>query len=132
MSGEYKNIVGYSPSDFFYVSALESASNLKIDCANVDLGNLTANILGNITDGNIVGNVLGNVDGNAIVQVYKDICQNKDLVNSVTNQQINHSGSKQGLDDSQSTFNATVLNTVNLVIGIGFLTWALSSNWIRG
>jgi hypothetical protein len=130
MSGGYKNVVGYSPSDFFYVSALDSSQNLNIDCANIDLGNLSINTIGNITDGNLVGNVLGNVDGNVVVQMYKDVCQNKKLVNSWTNQKINHSGSQQALDDSQTSFNSTTLNTVNLLVGIVFLTWTLSSEWL--
>jgi hypothetical protein len=121
MSGEYKNVVGYSPSDFFFVSALDSSQHLDIDCANIDLGNLNANI---------IGNALGHVDGNVVVQVYKDVCKNQSLVNSWTNEKINHSGSQQALTDSQSTFNATILNTVNLVLGIGFLTWSLSSGWM--
>jgi outer membrane lipoprotein SlyB len=144
MSGEYKNVVGYSPSDFFYVSALDSSQNINIDCANIDLGILNANTIGNITDengniignilgniiGNVYGNVLGNVDGNVVLQVYKDICQNKGLVNSWTNHKVNHSGSTQALEDSQTHFNATMLNTINLVIGIGFLTWTLTNGWM--
>jgi hypothetical protein len=130
MSGEYKNVIGYSPSDFFFVSALDSSQKLNIDCDSIDFGNLNANTIGNITDGNIVGNILGNIDGNVVAQVYKNVCQNKTLVNSWTNQKINHSGSHQALTDSQSTFNATILNTVNLVIGIGFLTWTLTNGWM--
>jgi hypothetical protein len=130
MSGEYKNVVGYSPSDFFYVSALDSSQNLEIDCANIDLGNLTIDTIGNITDGNLVGNVLGNVDGNVVVQMYKDVCHNKNLVNSWTEHKINHSGSKQALEDSQSSFNSTTLNTMNLLVGIGFLIWTLNGEWL--
>jgi hypothetical protein len=130
MSGEYKNIVGYSPSDFFYVSALDYSRNLNIDCANIDFDNLNANTIGNITNGNRVGNIIGSVDGSAVIQVYKKVCKNRDLVNSWTHQKINHSGSEQVLNDSQTAFNATLLNTVNLVVGIGFLTWSLTSGWM--
>ena len=131
MSGEYKNVVGYSPSDFFYVSALDSSQNLDIDCANIDLETLNTNTIGNITNGNLVGNVYGNVDGNVVVQMYKDVCHNKKLVNSWTEHKINHSGSTQALEDSQTNFNATMLNTINLVIGIGFITWTLSNGWLH-
>lgn len=116
MSGEYKNIVGYSPSDFFFVSALDSSRNTKIDCDNIDLENLTENIV-------------GQDEKKEIIQIYNDVCQNHDLVNSWTNQKINHSGSQQALEDSQTTFNATIMNTVNLVVGIGFITWSLTNGW---
>jgi hypothetical protein len=116
MSGEYKNIVGYSPSDFFFVSALDSSHKMDIDCANIDLGNLNAN-------------VVGNTDMHDVVKVYKHICENRDLVNSWTDHKINHAGSQQALDDSQTNFNASILNTVNLLVGIGFITWSLTSGW---
>lgn len=121
MSGEYKNIIGYSPSDFFYVSALDSSSGLTIDCANIDLGN----VYGNVYDS---GNISGNISGNA--KLYQNICLNQSLVKSWTDHKINHSGSSQALKDTQIHFNATVLNTVNLVIGIGFITWSLTSGWM--
>jgi len=144
MSNENKNVIGYSPSDFFYVSALDSSRNINIDCASIDFGNINANTIENIRDmseniignifGNLIdtvnGNVLGNVDGNVVLQVYKNICQNKGLVNSWTNHKVNHSGSTQALEDSQTNFNATLLNTINLVIGIGFLTWTLTNGWM--
>ena len=111
MSGEFKNVVGYSPSDFFYVSALDSSQGANIDCANIDLGNID---LGNLQ--------LGNID--------IGVCLNKQLVNTWTDQKINHAGSHQALDDSHASYTATVLNTMNLVVGIGFLTWALTSGWM--
>ena len=130
MSGQYKNVVGYSPNDFFYISALDTSREVDIDCTNIDVGNLDGNIIGRIAGDNRIGNIMGEVDGNVAVQVYQHICKNKDLVNKVTNQKINHSGSQQAMDDSQTTFNSTILNTANLLIGIGFIAWSLSSGWM--
>jgi hypothetical protein len=120
MSGEYKNVVGYSPTDFFYVSALDSRDAWNLDCGNVEALQKDA-----IDTANVM-----NIDSNIVINMYKDICANKNLVDSWTNHKINHSGSEQGLQDSQTTFNATLLNTVNLVVGIGFVTWAISSGWV--
>ena len=108
MSGEYKNVVGYSPSDFFFVSALDSSQDFKIDCGNIDIYK----------------------EDEKLAQIHRDVCQNRDLVNTWTNQKINHSGSEQALKDSQTTFNATMLNTVNLLVGIGFLSWTLTNGWM--
>ena len=79
-----------------------------------------------------MGNVnLGNVTiPNETLKLYKQVCLNQQLVNTWTDQKINHAGSHQALDDSHASYNATVLNTMNLVVGIGFLTWALTSGWM--
>jgi hypothetical protein len=106
MLNEYKNVVGYSPSDFFYASVLNSSEG--IDCGNIDLGNVDT--------------------GNT--QIYQDVCLNQSLVNSWTDHKINHAGSRQALQDSQSAFNVGVLNTINLVAGIGFIVWAFTDGWI--
>ena len=111
MLNEYKNVVGYSPSDFFYASVLDSSKG--IDCGNIDLGNIDT---GNIDTGN--------------TQIYQDVCLNQSLVNSWTDHKINHAGSRQALNDSQSAFNVSVLNTINLVAGIGFIVWSFTSGWI--
>ena len=127
MSGEFKNVVGYSPSDFFYVSALDSSHGANIDCANIDLGNIN---LGNIDLGNVeLGNISTSKESETL-KLYKQVCLNKQLVNTWTDQKINHAGSHQALDDSHASYTATVLNTMNLVVGIGFLTWALTSGWM--
>lgn len=130
MSGQFKNVVGYSPSDFFYVSALDSSHGANIDCANIDLGNID---LGNLQLGNIdLRHDAKNLKRKhkKTLKLYKEVCLNQQLANTWTDQKLNHAGSSQALDDSHASYNATVLNTMNLVVGIGFLTWALTSGWM--
>jgi len=194
MSGEYKNIVGYSPSDFFYVSALDSSQGF--DCEDPALkkwimsADSSSNLLAKgeltgyafcptaapcvyitappptsdpgtsfpptsdpgtssppTTDTGTSSPPISNSDMTPTptstssplvedkpdaktIQLYKDICINKSLVNSWTDHKINHSGSEQALNDAQNRYHAAVLNTVNLVGGIGFMIWAFSSGWM--
>jgi hypothetical protein len=140
MSGEYKNVVGYSPSDFFYVSALDSSQG--IDCGNVELRNLalglpanTIGINGTITTPMSTGTTPMSTGTtptpmDAKIKLYRDVCLNQSLVKSWTDHKINHAGSNQALNDAQMTYNASVLNTMNLVGGIGFIIWAMTSGWL--
>lgn len=169
MSGEYKNVVGYSPSDFFYVSALDSSQGFNCDDPVLKKWIMSADSSSGIGGGNTSQESSGT--GNSIcptaapcpsitspstptptstptstststipsmdvppdaetIQLYKDICINKSLVNSWTDHKINHSGSEQALNDAQSRYHAAVLNTLNLVGGIGFIIWSFSSGWM--
>ena len=96
-----KMVAGYSPSDFFYVSALGSSSeSTQIDCGNLIM------------------------TGTPAEQEYeKSVCENKKLVQKSTAQLINRSGSHQALEDSQSNYNAALLNMFNMLVGIGGLTY---------
>jgi hypothetical protein len=187
MSGEYKNVVGYSPSDFFYVSALDSSQGfdcedpvlkkwiLSADSSSslVAKGELTgynfcptaapcvyitappptsdpagttspptsdpagitspptSDPAGTTSTSTTTTSPPMDVPPSAkTIQLYKDICINKSLVNSWTDHKINHSGSEQALNDAQSRYHAAVLNTLNLVGGIGFIIWSFSSGWM--
>ena len=66
----------------------------------------------------------------AKIKLYRDVCLNQSLVKSWTDHKINHAGSNQALNDAQMTYNASVLNTMNLVGGIGFIIWAMTSGWL--
>jgi hypothetical protein len=87
----------YSENDFYYVSSLDLASSQpQLNCSNPDIS-----------------------------EPEKLLCKNKHLVNKLNDIRINQTGSTQSLEDSQTIYSATLLNTFNLVGGIGLVTWLL-------
>jgi len=120
--------VGYSPSDFFYVSAL---ANNRIQDINPEF---CQQVIGNTNGNSVINNCnlqtnLGEIDiGNC---VSAEICQNMNLAKEWTELQTNHSGSTTKLEDTQITSFVTSTNTVNLIVGIGLITWLLSKDIIH-
>lgn len=91
-------VMGYSPSDFYFISVLNS-SGQSVNCAP------------------------GGSNPDMSSELVSKICANEELVNTNTAQMTQHSGSKQALDDSQSKYNTALLNMLNMVVGIGGLTY---------
>jgi hypothetical protein len=124
----FKDPIGYNPSDFFYVSALANNSSQDIEqnfCQTIyhtDPALIDASC-NNLTQNN-----------NAIdvsFCIHTGICQNQKLAQQWTNLQTNHSGSGKKLDDVQATWYVTYANSVNLILGIGLITWSCTKSLYR-
>jgi hypothetical protein len=124
----FKDPIGYNPSDFFYVSALANNSSQDIEqnfCQTIyhtDPALIDASC-NNLTQNN-----------NAIdvsFCIHTGICQNQKLAQQWTNLQTNHSGSGKKLDDVQATWYVTYANSVNLILGIGLITWSCTKSVYR-
>ena len=132
--------VGYSSSDFFYVSALANDSNQNVNSSvcdnpeinnptNIELCQLNSNyefISGNMVSGNMVsGNMVsGNmVSGNQCLEL--SLCKNKELANHLLSLKTTHSSSETRYKDTNMTWYKTILNTFNLSAGILLVSWYL-------
>jgi len=117
--------IGYNSGDFFYVSALANNNYQDVDknfCKNV------MDIEPNMIDASC--NIL--IENTNVIDIpfctKAAICQNQYLANKWTNLQTNHSGSGRKLEDVQITWYVTCANTVNLIVGIGLITWSCSKS----
>lgn len=121
----FKDPIGYNPSDFFYVSALANNDSQDIFCQTI-----------NHTDPALIDASCNNLtyNKNAIdvsFCIHAGICQNQQLAQQWTNLQTNHSGSGKKLDDVQATWYVTYANSVNLILGIGLITWSCTKSLYR-
>lgn len=117
-----KDPIGYNPSDFFYVSALANNSSQDIFCQTI---NQTDQAQIDASCNNLIQNT-NSIDVSFCVQA--GICQNQQLAQKWTNLQTNHSGSGRKLEDIQITWYVTCANSVNLIIGIGLITWSCTKS----
>ena len=97
-------VVGYSPTDFFYVKAQE-LSIMPDDC-----GSITTPAENQCNADNYNAN---NVDC-----MNAALCKNKDNVTLINKLQNKHSGSDQNYLDTNQEYKLTLANSINLGIGI--------------
>lgn len=121
----FNDPIGYSSSDFFYVSALANNNSQDVDknfCKNV------MDIEPNMIDAscNILVDNVNKIDLNFCTKA--GICQNQYLANKWTNLQTNHSGSGRKLEDVQMKWYVTGANAFNLIVGIGLITLSCSKS----
>jgi hypothetical protein len=124
----FKDPIGYNPSDFFYVSALANNSSQDIEQNFCQTIYHTDPALIDASCNNLTQN------DNAIdvsFCIHTGICQNQKLAQQWTNLQTNHSGSGKKLDDVQATWYVTYANSVNLILGIGLITWSCTKSLYR-
>jgi hypothetical protein len=107
-------IVGYSPTDFFYVKAQEM--NIMPD----DCGSTTTL---SETDCNI-----DNYSDNSYNCINSALCKNKDTAKLISKLQNTHSGSDQNYLDTNQQYKLTLTNTINLGIGILILLGFIIQN----
>jgi len=107
-------IVGYSPTDFFYVKAQEM--NIMPD----DCGSTTTL---SETDCNI-----DNYSDNSYNCINTALCKNKDTAKLISKLQNKHSGSDQNYLDTNQQYKLTVTNSINLGIGILILLGFIIQN----
>ena len=113
-------ILGYSPSDFFYVKAIENQHMPKV-CdtylKNTNINGETCNI--------------ENIKNNLENCMNKELCINQQYVNKIYQLQNNHKGSDQKYLDTKQTYSDDLLNIVNLGIGIVIMiTFIIKNNRI--
>lgn len=121
----FSDPIGYSSSDFFYVSALANNNTQDIDpvfCNNVN--NTDAAIID--ASCNVLTDNPNKIDTDYCTRAA--ICQNQVLAKKWTDLQTNHSGSGRKLEDIHTTWYVTCANTINLIVGIGLITWSCSSS----
>lgn len=120
-----KDPIGYNPSDFFYVSALANNHEQDIYCPTIlqtDPAQIDASC------NNLTQNT-NPIDVSFCIQA--GICQNQQLAEKWTDLQTNHSGAGRKLDDVQATWYVTCANSINLIIGIGLITWSCTKSVYR-
>lgn len=107
-------LVGYSPTDFFYVKAQEM-SIMPDNC----------NSITNTTDSQCN---IDNYNDNKINCVNTALCKNKDNAKLIGNLQNKHSGSDQNYLDTNQEYKLTVTDSINLGIGILILLGLIIQN----
>jgi hypothetical protein len=98
-------VVGFSSTDFYYVTAATSDTTITSTLANCSQ-------LPSCGDP-------ANIDASKINDCYqREVCINKDTAQWIQNYQNKHSGSDQNHVDTKSIYNSTLQGTANLGIGI--------------
>jgi hypothetical protein len=107
-------VVGYSPTDFFYVKAQE-LSIMPDDCGSITIPTETECNIDNYND-------------NKTDCMDAALCKNKDHATLISNLQNKHSGSDQNYLDTNQEYKLTVANSINLGIGILILIGLIIQN----
>ena len=105
-------VVGYSPTDFFYVKAQEM--NIMPDNCESTVSETECDI-----------DKYSDISQNCI---YAALCKNKDSANLIGKLQNKHSGSDQNYLDTNQQYKLTLTNTINLGIGIFILIGLIIQN----
>jgi hypothetical protein len=121
MSNPNQYLIGYSPNDFFYINA-QNNNIMPTDGSCTDL-----NINSPSWDASCNGT---NFQDNSSNCVKKALCQNKSLVSTLNTYQSTNNGAEGKYLDSNSVFNTTILNTINLSAGILVLIYFIYKNRI--
>jgi|LauGreSBDMM110SN_4_FD.fasta_scaffold43740_3 hypothetical protein len=120
---DYTNVlVGYSPTDFFYVKAQQ---NNQMPSASVCT---TLNPYDTIWDASCNSANYSSSDDNILNCNHKELCKNKDKAVALTHIQHNHIGSDQNHLDTKNEYNTAIVKTVNLGIGIILLIGLIYTN----
>jgi hypothetical protein len=107
-------VVGYSPTDFFYVKAQE-LNIMPMNCENLTIpSDNQCN-----TD---------NYNTNKLHCMNAALCKNKDNAILIGKLQNKHSGSDQHYLDTNQEYKVTVTNSINLGIGILILIGFIIQN----
>lgn len=107
-------VVGYSPTDFFYVKAQE-LSIMPDDCGSITTPTESQCNVDNYSD-------------NSYNCINAALCENKDTANLIGKLQNTHSGSDQNYLDTNQQYKLTLTNTINLGIGILILIGLIIQN----
>jgi hypothetical protein len=107
-------VVGYSPTDFFYVKAQEL--------------NIMPDNCGSITIPTETQCNVDNYNANKIDCMNTALCKNKDNATLISKLQNKHSGSDQHYLDTNQEYKVTVTNSINLGIGIIILIGFIIQN----
>ena len=110
-------VVGYSPTDFFYVKAKENNTMpTKEDCSNASMVDVskTCNI--------------DNYNNNKYDCITAELCKNKDNVSLLSKLQNKHSGSDQNYLDTNQEYKMAFTQTINLGIGIILIIGLIAQN----
>ena len=106
-------VVGYSPTDFFYVKAQEM-NIMPNNCESIRSTEEQCNA--------------DNYDKNALNCVNAALCKNKDSATLINKLQNKHSGSDQNYLDTNQEYKLTLTNSINLGIGIIILIGFIFQN----
>jgi hypothetical protein len=124
-------IVGYNTNDFFYVSANNNLMPSENECKDIknNKGEYTSfnfdeqcNVAGKKQD------ILDDLDGkinNITKCIKKELCENKRLAEDIQQMQNRDGSSAQRFSDTLSMFNFTLLNTLNMAVGIGIVSYLI-------
>ena len=107
-------VVGYSPTDFFYVKAQEM-NIMPDDCGSITTPSETECNIDNYGD-------------NKIDCINASLCENKTSSILINKLQNKHSGSDQHYLDTNQEYKLTLTNSINLGIGIVILIGFIIQN----
>ena len=147
-------ILGYSPTDFFYIDAQKSnffddticGNNLHVYNSYGKIG--TANYLDNKWDkicsiniddnGNVfAGNMGGITSGNVELSTFLDnsynclnvaFCKNRDYAKKIIHNNNVHGGEETKYYDSKTEYDIAIMDVINLGIGIMFVIALIYKN----
>ena len=137
-----QTIVGFNSNDFFYVSAQENnMMPTDASCSTIlseadenkytgddgetieyDFATQCADLA---EDGITQGS---DTIRNGLPCFRRELCKNKKYADNIYKKQGNNSGSEEKYDDSLDMFNFTLLNTVNLSLGIALILYLIYRN----
>lgn len=137
-----QTIVGFNSNDFFYVSAQENnMMPTDASCSTIlseadenkytgddgetieyDFATQCADLA---QDGITQGS---DTTRNGLPCFRRELCKNKKYADNIYKKQGNNSGSEEKYDDSLDMFNFTLLNTVNLSLGIALILYLIYRN----
>jgi len=112
-------VVGYSPNDFFYVTATNE-NNMPSDenCNNLNFNDKSWENKCNQE------NLMDNIDD----CINKELCKNKNKALKLSELENSSSGATEKYMNEKMNYDNTLMNTINLGIGIAFLLIIIYKN----
>lgn len=105
-------VVGYSPNDFFYVTSInENKMPSDENCKELNFNDKSWEYKCNAE------NLNNNIDD----CINKELCKNKDKALKLSELENSSSGSNEKYMNEKMNYDNTLMNTINLGIGIAFL-----------
>jgi len=126
---EGQGLIGYSKNDYFYIRAKESGFMPSDKDCNVIMHNdegFDYETICNID--NEVNKERFDKEDNAIKCINRELCMNKEKATILNKMKNQNSGSYGNYEDTTDRVEHTLLNTINLGVGIGLLGYLIYRN----
>lgn len=118
-SGKKNLLLSYSSNDFFYIKAdVAGVMPTPEQCNNMDVYNVSWDLSCNSK----------NYSDNAEQCMKKELCKNKEKVDTTDEIENKNNGANRKYLDTKSRYNYEFINTVNLGIGIILVTAFIIKN----
>lgn len=122
-------IIGYSKNDYFYIRAKESGfMPTDKECVDIERNDEGFDYENICRTDNEINRERFDKGDNAIKCINKELCLNKTNATVLKKLKNQNSGSYGNYEDTNDRVEYTLLNTINLGVGIGLLGYLIYKN----